>query len=282
MDATDPPFAFDRLAGAYDTFRPGYPPALFEVLESIVPPPARVLEIGCGTGQATVPLAERGYSVVALEPAPRMARLARRKLARWTGSAVVTVRLEDWPAERSAFDLAVAATSFHWLDPDAAFAKVAGALRPAGWAAVFWNRSVRDRAHGPFVTELARLYRQLAPELARSHAIPAADGVPERLDGMERDFETLPAWRHRWRQACSSEAYVALLETFSDHAALEPARRRRLYASIKALIDGRFGGETVKVYETVLYLGRVRPGRERSPSRSARAPRGRPSGGAGA
>ncbi|WP_425552474.1 class I SAM-dependent methyltransferase, partial [Dactylosporangium maewongense] len=35
-----------------------------------VAPGARVLEIGCGTGQATVPLAERGYRIVAVEYRP--------------------------------------------------------------------------------------------------------------------------------------------------------------------------------------------------------------------
>ena len=42
---------------------------------------ARLLEIGCGTGQNTAPLAERGFEIVAVELGESMAELARRNLA---------------------------------------------------------------------------------------------------------------------------------------------------------------------------------------------------------
>ncbi|HET8788172.1 MAG TPA: rRNA adenine N-6-methyltransferase family protein, partial [Actinomycetes bacterium] len=60
---------FDQVADLYDRVRPGYPAALFDDLAELagVGPGARVLEIGPGTGQATVPLAERGCRVVAVE-----------------------------------------------------------------------------------------------------------------------------------------------------------------------------------------------------------------------
>src|SRR3712207_9472293 len=76
---------FDEDAERYDRARPGYPPALFDDLAALagIGPGCRVLEIGCGTGQATVPLAERGCEVVAVELGPQMAAVARRNLARF-------------------------------------------------------------------------------------------------------------------------------------------------------------------------------------------------------
>ena len=52
---------FNQAAERYDRARPTYPPALFDDLARLagIGPGCRVLEIGCGTGQATVPLAER-------------------------------------------------------------------------------------------------------------------------------------------------------------------------------------------------------------------------------
>lgn len=54
---------FTEDAKRYHRARPAYPEALFEDLAATaaLPPAPRVLEIGCGTGQATVPMATRGY-----------------------------------------------------------------------------------------------------------------------------------------------------------------------------------------------------------------------------
>jgi ubiquinone/menaquinone biosynthesis C-methylase UbiE len=52
---------FDAVATLYDEARPGYPERLFDDLASLSgtgPGAKKVLEIGCGTAQATVPLAE--------------------------------------------------------------------------------------------------------------------------------------------------------------------------------------------------------------------------------
>jgi len=78
---------FDQAAELYDRARPGYPPALFTDLAELagVGPGCRVLEIGCGTGQATGPLAERGCQVVAVELGAALAAAARRN--RMTGCA---------------------------------------------------------------------------------------------------------------------------------------------------------------------------------------------------
>ena len=59
---------FNEDAARYDRARPRYPVQMFDDLAAAgVAPGARVLEIGCGTGQATVPLAERGCRIVAVE-----------------------------------------------------------------------------------------------------------------------------------------------------------------------------------------------------------------------
>ena len=46
---------------------------------------------------------------------------------------------EEWRLQEAAFDLAVSATAFHWVDPEVAYPRVAGALRPTGSLALFWN-----------------------------------------------------------------------------------------------------------------------------------------------
>jgi 16S rRNA A1518/A1519 N6-dimethyltransferase RsmA/KsgA/DIM1 with predicted DNA glycosylase/AP lyase activity len=75
---------FDEDAELYDRMRPDYPDDLFDDLAALagLQRGSRVLELGCGTGQATLPLARRGFAVTAIELGPRLAEVARRKLPR--------------------------------------------------------------------------------------------------------------------------------------------------------------------------------------------------------
>src|SRR5919197_1861623 len=91
---------FEEVPELYDRARPLYPPALFDGLVAYagLAAGARVLEIGCGTGQATLPLAERGLEVVCVELGAGLAGVARRKLAGFPRVEVVHAVFEDWQA----------------------------------------------------------------------------------------------------------------------------------------------------------------------------------------
>src|SRR5260370_5524746 len=125
---------FDSAAELYDRARPGYPPELFDDLADIagLTPGARVLEIGSGTGQATLPLAERGFQITAIELGPNLAAVARRKLARFPNVTIVEGAFEDWPLPPEPFDAVVSATTFHWLVTSVSASTTINAIRPAG------------------------------------------------------------------------------------------------------------------------------------------------------
>ncbi len=59
---------FDRVALLYERARPGYPEKLFDDVVSLsgIPPNGWILEIGCGTGQATVPVSIDGMQYMTL------------------------------------------------------------------------------------------------------------------------------------------------------------------------------------------------------------------------
>ena len=67
---------FNLAAEDFDRTRPVCPPQVFDDLIRLagLGPGDRVAEIGCGTGQATVPLAERGLTVTAVELGPSWPR----------------------------------------------------------------------------------------------------------------------------------------------------------------------------------------------------------------
>jgi len=123
---------FDEAAEAYQRTRPVCPPQLFDDLVGLagLSPGDRVAEIGCGTGQATVPLAERGMAVTAVEPGASLAAVARRRLAGFPSADVLTTSFEDWQPRRACFDAVVAVNCLHWIDPRFRYAKPSGLLRP--------------------------------------------------------------------------------------------------------------------------------------------------------
>jgi 16S rRNA A1518/A1519 N6-dimethyltransferase RsmA/KsgA/DIM1 with predicted DNA glycosylase/AP lyase activity len=90
---------FDGAAALYDEVRPGYPEGLFDDIVSLsgVPSGGRVLEVGCGTGQATLPLARRGYEILCVELGGNLAAVARRNLAGYPGVEVLTGDFEETP-----------------------------------------------------------------------------------------------------------------------------------------------------------------------------------------
>jgi SAM-dependent methyltransferase len=136
---SQPGLSYNDIADVYDRARPSYPDTLIDDILNFAgaPPPARVLEIGCGTGQATTSFASRGLRMVCLEPSPAMVRIARERLRSFDRVEVICQTFEAWPAERHAFDLVFSATAFHWVSRRVRFVKAAHALRTGGTLAVF-------------------------------------------------------------------------------------------------------------------------------------------------
>ncbi len=150
--------SFDAWAGEYDRYRPGYPAELFETIQAqlALPSPPRVVDLGAGTGRASLAMAELGWRVTAVEPGKPMLDQLRASAAN-EGLLVSTVQAtaEATSLDPASADLATAAQSFHWFDQDAALTEMARIVKPGGGIALFWN--VRDAERSPFVADYHRL-----------------------------------------------------------------------------------------------------------------------------
>lgn len=255
---------FNEAARLYDRARPGYPEALFDDVVSLsgIPPGGRILEIGCGTGQATLPLARRGYRILCVELGESLAAVARQNLAGYPQVEVRTGAFEEWPVEEGAFDLAVAATAFHWIDPAVAYAKAAQALRPGGAIALFWNLHVQCDPDQGFFEAVQEVYRREAPSLIRGDGLPLPpDEVSEPAKGEIENtglFGEVTVRRYLWSLTYSAAGYAGVLNTYSNHRDLESVARERLLRGIADLIDTAFDGRIRKDYLTLLYIARRR------------------------
>src|SRR5438067_2038100 len=121
---------FDDDAVAFDRTRPVCPPELFDDLVRLgnLATGAQLVEVGAGTGQATLPLAERGLALTAIELGPELAEVAGAKLARFESVKVLTGSFEAWEHLGAVFDVVVTFNSLHWVDPELRYANTARGL----------------------------------------------------------------------------------------------------------------------------------------------------------
>jgi len=251
--------SFDRSAELYEDVRPGYPEELVEdiIRLSALPPGGRILEIGPGPGKATLPFARRGYRMLCVEPGANLAAVLRRNVTPYPAVEVVDRRFEDWTVEPEGFDLVIAATSFQWVDPDVRYIKTAQALKPGGCAAIFANAHVQASGGGSFFRRVQDVYRRHAPRLVweptREPDLPKSVDPALPATGL---FEPVTVKHYPGTQTYSTESYLKLLRTFSDHSSLPEPTLRALLADIAALIETEFGGRVVKHVVSVLQLVR--------------------------
>jgi len=249
---------FDEDAELYDRVRPGYPYRMFDDLERLggVGPGCRVLEIGAGTGIATLPLAERGCRITAVELGANMAAVAARKLAAHPDVEVVVAAFEEWPLPPEPFDLVLAATAYHWLDPAARTARIASALRPGGALAVVETHHIAG-GDVRFFADTQGCYERFDPATPPGLQLEPPAAIPQNADtDASADFRPAVFRRYEWEQAYATRAYLDLLMSYSGHRALPAPARRNLLDCIAALIDGRHGGRITKRYLTQLWVAR--------------------------
>jgi ubiquinone/menaquinone biosynthesis C-methylase UbiE len=108
-------FTFNQVADLYRAARPDYPEALIEDVVSYagLKRNDKILEVGCGAGHATKSFAKRSFSIVAIDPGPKMLRAARESLAGFGNVKFLQATFEAWPTTQREFRLIIAAQSWH-------------------------------------------------------------------------------------------------------------------------------------------------------------------------
>jgi len=249
-------FAFDQIASVYKVARPDYPEALIEDVVSYadLKQSDHILEVGCGTGQATKSFAKRGFPIVAMDPGSEMLRGAREDLAGFSNVELLETTFEAWPANRGAFRLIIAAQSWHWVSPQMRFTKAAEALSPNGSLAVFGHVPVG------LPTELLAQFRDIylrrtgewgpPPEVGYLPIGPFKGWFDE--SGL---FGPVEHRKYPWKWQRTTSSFTDFLRTRSEYVMMEPAKREEMLGEIAKAIDDQ-GGQLTLDYETHLYIAR--------------------------
>jgi SAM-dependent methyltransferase len=218
-----------------------------------------VVEVGPGNGQVTRRLLDIGAEVVAVEPDARLAQFVRERLG--DRFELFEHALEDAELEASAFDLAVAASSFHWVDEAAGLTSLRGALRPGGWIAIWWTSFGDETRPDLFKDAVDQLFEDVP------HSPSAGlEGRPSFGRDAERRLAALAAAAFDrpthddfgWSQVWDSAGIRDLYATFSPIIALEPEHRKQLLDAVERIACEDFGNRVEKPLVTSLYTARNR------------------------
>jgi SAM-dependent methyltransferase len=255
---------FDKAAVLYQGARPDYPVELFSDLITMtgLEPPAHLLEIGCGPGKATLPLAREGFRITAIELGDALAAEARRNLAEFPGVSIVRSSFEDWePPAGALFGLVYAATAWKWVDPDVKYAKASSLLARGGHLAVWNAEHAFPAGYDPFFAEIQKVYDEIGEGSDDPWPPPRPEDQP---DSNALEFETsghftvVTKRRYVWARRYTADEYIALLNTFSGHIAMEPAKRHHLYREIRRRLADRPDGRVTRHWTALLTVGRRR------------------------
>jgi SAM-dependent methyltransferase len=252
---------FDEIATEYDRRRPTYPDELIDQACRVagIGSGDHVLEVGCGSGQLTRGLVDRGLRVTALEPGKSLMALARQNLEGAGEVEFVNAQFEDVLLAPGQFQAVFSASAFHWIDPKVSWQKAADVLVSGGTLALVQYcgleepRSMRDQE-----AAIAAL-RKVAPDIAANW--PVYRDLDTTLAGMEQrrgNVSEVWAWLGSYDIAQdyagrlfgdvqvavmpklieqTPDELNALVRTLSFYARLSPGQRQALEREHEAIYE---------------------------------------------
>lgn len=242
----------------YDKARPDYPSELFEGIFKYSNPSANssVLEIGIGTGQATLPFLKKNYNLTAVELGNRLAEYCKQKFSPYENINIINNDFLEANLPENSFDLIFSATAFHWIPKDSGYTKVKSLLKPNGVFALFWNHPYVSNTEDKTNLASMAIYQKYRPN----------DKTPIQFDESKCQviinelaqfgFTDIQSKIYRRTRNLTSEEYVNLIRTYSDHNALPEQIRLAFEQDMKEAID-EVGGK-INIYDTIdLYLARI-------------------------
>lgn len=256
MDISGLGWTFDTVASTYEKLRPGYVRELYQTIFDYIPitSSSKVVEIGIGGGQATLPVLQTGCELTAIEYGANFSELCAEKFKDYPGFSVVTAKFEDVSLENMSYDLCYSASAFHWVPEEIGYPKVFALLKSGGAFARFANHPYRDKGKPALTEEMDQVYAayyykfhnrkpkspvEYSEEQARNRAMTAA----------RYGFTDIQYTLFQRTRTFSAKEYIALLGTYSDHIAIEETIRNKFFAGIENAIN-RHGG-TITVYDTI-------------------------------
>ncbi len=259
----DPTQRFSNRVENYVRFRPSYPRAVLELLETEcgLTSASVIADVGSGTGILSELFLQNGNRVFGVEPNGEMREAGERYLGGYASFVSVAGTAEETKLEGESVDFVLAGQAFHWFDPARAREELGRILKPGGWAVILWNSRRRDAT--PFLASYERLLREHGTDYEQVEHVRGAAEMVEEFFGTDRyrtatfdNAQTLDLDGLKGRLLSSS--YVPGPGEAGAGAMLRDAE--------EVFREHGMGGHVTLEYETEVYYGRLGDGRRGSPS----------------
>jgi len=251
-EPADPTRRFSSRVADYTRYRPGYPPAVLEVLEreGFLSAGDRVADVGSGTGLLAELFLRRGHPVVGVEPNRGMREAGAARLAHFPGFSSVDGRAEATGLGDRSVDLVVAGQAFHWFDAGAARVEFTRILREPPRVLLVWND--RRTEPGTLMYDYDALLREHGTDYEK---VDHRRFGPERIRGF---FGPGGCREHVLpnRQVLDREGLAGRLMSSSYVPGRGEPGHRELLAACHALFERYRRDDRVTIeYDTRMYLG---------------------------
>lgn len=250
--------SFDVFAETYHSVRPGYPAQLYVDIKELcgIGKESRLLEIGAGSGIATVDLAKLAGRVVAIEPGSHLAAIARKQTREFPNVEVIEGTFESFES-LDRFDAILAFTAYHWIDQGIGHQKVHDLLDNDGSLVLVWNSFfLSDSA---VTAEVNRAYHEYLTDVYpdESTVEEVNKGVLSKLHRREQEvvqnslFYTVGIRKYYTVYNYNTEMYPKLLNTFPKIVEIPEEKRRKFFKQISEIVS-KHGTISVPVLTTLI------------------------------
>jgi len=234
---------FDNIASGYDQVRPEYPNELFNDIfkYKAINQNSSVLEIGVGTGKATLPFLETNCLFTGIEPGMNLADVAREKYKKYSNFNLHIKMLQEYECIPEKFDLIFAATSFHWIQEDYGYSRVFDLLKKGGCFARFSYHALPDINRPPITQEINAIYTKYLQLPEKHKTFCEQDAFALAKTALKYGFVKPIYYIYSIPKDFTANEYIKLLHTYPDHMRLAPDKRNALFDDIHSAIS-RYGG----------------------------------------
>jgi SAM-dependent methyltransferase len=250
----DPVGRFSRRVENYAKYRPGYPAAVVEILQSEcgLTQASIIADIGSGTGILAEVFLQNGNQVFGVEPNAEMRAKAERFLNEFPKFVSIEATAEATTLKTGSVDFVTAGQAFHWFDPEKARNEFARILKPDGWVVLIWNERHLDST--PFLRDYEKLllcfgtdyekvrHENAAREIAQFFA-PETFKLKTLENSQHFDFESL-------KGRVRSSSYTP--------EPRDPNFGRMLVALEQIFNANQNDGRVTMQYDTRVYYGRLK------------------------
>lgn len=242
---------FNSVYAEYDKWRPSYVKELYDDIFDAkeINASSNVLEVGIGTGQATLPILETGCKLIAIELGDQLAKYSKCKFENYENFDVKNLSFQDFQCGSNSFDLIFSATAFHWIPEEIGYTKVFDMLKSGGMFARFANHPYKDKKRINIHKAFENIYAKYMPGSlgGKEYSGEKAKNIADIA--YKYGFIDIRYKLYKRTRTFTANEYIQLLGTYSDHIAIEESIRMKFFHEIREAINDN--GGIITIYDTI-------------------------------